>query len=100
MSTTVTNVLKDKTLADLVDDPQVSGPAAVNYTQEKVEEALKCLKWQDGCSETEGNEGYIGLGDSQIAKKVGLSVAQVKKIKEDREAKIAALTPNPIDVNN
>lgn len=86
----IKTVLDSKTVEELqpvalaADNPKVE-----ELTDEKIELILKCLKYQNGCTETAGNEEFIGLGNRQIADKAGVSVEQVKEVKAARDAKLA-----------
>lgn len=94
MNTTIDTVLATKTLEELTSTQSVSEEEKVNFSQAKVEECIKYLRLQNGCTgETEGNEQYIGKGDKQIAKAVGLSLAQVQEVRDAMTAKIAELSP-------
>ncbi len=97
----IKTVIDSKTIEELQADKPVASVKPKELTDEKVELVLKCLKYQDGCSETEGNEEFIGLGDGQIALKAGLTVDQVREIKTAKDAKVAELTKpveEPIEV--
>jgi len=91
MADLIKTILEDKTLDDLVEDSagEVSPPPEL--TAEKIELALKCLKWQCKCTETEGNEAFIGLGDKQITKLAGISLDQLDSIKAERDSTISNL---------
>lgn len=90
------DILSGKSLEDLVDTPTPSEVVEPKLTQENVNLVLNCLKFQNGGPE--GNEEFIGLGDSQIASKAGLTLEQVQEIKTARDSKIAELiNPEPIE---
>ena len=89
----IETILSEKTVEDLVVVADGKSESTPKLTDSKIEEVLKCLKYQDGCvGETVGNTDYIGLGDTQIAIKVGITVEQVKEIKAAREAKLSELS--------
>lgn len=87
------SALDGKKLTDLQDSVSTGSVEEVEPRKETIEEAIKYLKWQTGCSETEGNEEYIGKGDGQICKKLGLSKSQLNEIRAALNAKVAELTP-------
>lgn len=92
----IQTVLDSKTVEELKADVPVASVEDKELTDEKVEVVLKCLKYQNGCSETEGNEEFIGLGDGKIAIKAGLTLDQVREIKTAKEAKLAELASKEI----
>ena len=77
----IDNVLKDKKLEDL-QIPKVVKKNTLELTTEKIESTILLLK------EIEQNNGYLG-----IARKIRLSRAQVEKIHQKMNKKIAELTP-------
>ncbi len=87
----IETVIASKELADLTEVKEVTEVTKPKITDEQVEVVLKCLKWQNGCSETEGNEEFIGLGDDRIAKKAGITKEDFLAVKEAREAKMSEL---------
>lgn len=88
----IKTVVDSKTIEELQADKPVASVEPKELTDEKVEVVLTCLKYQGGCSATEGNEEFIGLGDGQIALKAGLTLDQVREIKTAKDAKVAELT--------
>ena len=88
----IINVLKNKTTEDLVVVKPEASATEPDLTDEKIEEALKYLKYQQGGLEVDNAEKYMGKGDKQICSLVDISEKQFEDIKAARTAK---LTPKP-----
>ena len=89
----IKELMKDKKIEDLKDIVSVVAKDAPALTNEKIEAAIKYLKFQGGCSCSEGNEDFIGKGDNYIKQNLKISDAQLKEIKEEIKIKIDELTP-------
>ena len=67
------------------------------FTDTKKDQCLKYLRWQNGCTSTEENKEYIGKGDVQICKLVGITKTQLVQFRANLTKKIVELTPKPIE---
>ena len=77
----VENVLKTKELKDLVIEKSDSNVSFPNYTEKRVNDAIKLLK------EVEKNNGYFSISET-----VGLTAEQVKFVHTKMKEKIVELT--------